>query len=73
MTMLVSTGDKSPGSWNRPEGARGAIFRSTDCGDSWHRVGAGALIRGANHEWFSEDRPEIMIRLLAWFDAHAKS
>jgi dipeptidyl aminopeptidase/acylaminoacyl peptidase len=31
------------------------------------------VIRGANHEWFSEDRPEIMIRLLAWFDAHAKS
>lgn len=40
-TMLVSTGDKSPGSWNRPEGARGAIFRSRDCGESWHRVGAG--------------------------------
>ena len=31
------------------------------------------VIRGANHEWFSEDRPEIMIQLLAWFDAHAKS
>jgi hypothetical protein len=40
-TMLISTGDKSPGSWNRPEGARGALFRSTDCGESWHRVGAG--------------------------------
>lgn len=41
-TMLVSTGDHSPGSWNRPEGARGAIFRSVDCGDSWQRVGVGA-------------------------------
>ncbi|HZT08856.1 MAG TPA: hypothetical protein VFC51_17670 [Chloroflexota bacterium] len=40
--MLISTGDKSPGSWNRPEGARGAIFRSLDSGESWHRVGAGA-------------------------------
>ncbi len=41
-TMLISTGDHSPGSWNRPEGARGAIFRSVDRGDSWQRVGVGA-------------------------------
>ena len=41
-TMLVSTGDHSPGSWNRPAGARGAIFRSVDCGESWHRVGVGS-------------------------------
>src|SRR5581483_12190816 len=38
-TMLISTGDKSPGSWNRPDGARGAVFRSTDAGESWHQVG----------------------------------
>jgi Prolyl oligopeptidase family len=30
------------------------------------------VIRGANHEWFSEARPEVMNRELAWFDAHAK-
>ncbi len=45
--MLISTGDKSPGSWNRPEGARGVIFRSTDLGESWHPVGAGT---GLPHE-----------------------
>ena len=28
------------------------------------------VIRGANHEWFSEDR---MNRELAWFDTHARS
>jgi alpha-beta hydrolase superfamily lysophospholipase len=31
------------------------------------------VIRGANHDWFSEDRPEVMNRMLAWFDAHARS
>jgi alpha-beta hydrolase superfamily lysophospholipase len=31
------------------------------------------VIRGANHEWFSEDRPEVINRVLTWFDAHAKS
>ena len=39
--MLVATADKSPGSWNRPEGARGALFRSFDCAESWHQVGEG--------------------------------
>jgi photosystem II stability/assembly factor-like uncharacterized protein len=40
-TMLIATADKSPGSWNRPEGARAAVFRSFDCGGSWHQIGAG--------------------------------
>jgi photosystem II stability/assembly factor-like uncharacterized protein len=40
-TMLIATADKSPGSWNRPEGAKAAVFRSIDRGESWHRVGAG--------------------------------
>ena len=31
------------------------------------------VIRGANHEWFSEDRPEVMNRVMTWFDAHATS
>jgi pimeloyl-ACP methyl ester carboxylesterase len=31
------------------------------------------VIRGADHEWFSPDRPEVMRRVLAWFDAHGKS
>jgi len=40
-TMLVATADKSPGSWRRPDGARGAVFRSLDCARSWHQVGEG--------------------------------
>ncbi|HEY3118478.1 MAG TPA: hypothetical protein VGK54_17175, partial [Chloroflexota bacterium] len=40
-TMLIATADKSPGSWNRPEGAKGALFRSDDAGGSWHQIGAG--------------------------------
>jgi pimeloyl-ACP methyl ester carboxylesterase len=31
------------------------------------------VIRGANHEWFSEYRPEVIKREVQWFDAHAKS
>ncbi len=40
-SMLIGTADKSPGSWNRPERARSAIFRSNDCARSWHRVTEG--------------------------------
>jgi photosystem II stability/assembly factor-like uncharacterized protein len=40
-TILISTGDHSPGSWRRRDGARGAIFRSVDCAESWHRTGVG--------------------------------
>jgi len=31
------------------------------------------VIRGADHDWFSPDRPEVMKRVLAWFNAHGKS
>jgi photosystem II stability/assembly factor-like uncharacterized protein len=40
-TMLVATADGSPGYWDRPEEARGAIFRSADAAQTWHRVGEG--------------------------------
>jgi photosystem II stability/assembly factor-like uncharacterized protein len=40
-TMLLATADKSPGSWDRPAEARGAIFRSQDGAESWHWVGEG--------------------------------
>ncbi|MPZ15033.1 MAG: hypothetical protein GEU73_11520 [Chloroflexi bacterium] len=40
-TMLIGTADKSPGSWNRPERARSAVFRSDDGAQTWHRVGEG--------------------------------
>jgi photosystem II stability/assembly factor-like uncharacterized protein len=39
-TMLIATADGSPGFWRREErGARAAVFRSDDCGESWYRVG----------------------------------
>ena len=28
------------------------------------------VIPGAGHEWFTPGRPEVMQRVLAWFDAH---
>ncbi len=37
--MLVATADKSPGYWDRPEKAQGAVFRSRDLASSWERVG----------------------------------
>ena len=40
-TMLVTTADKSPGFWGRPEEARSAIFRSEDCAQSWQRAADG--------------------------------
>jgi photosystem II stability/assembly factor-like uncharacterized protein len=39
--MLVATADKSPGYWDRPERAQGALFRSRNLADSWERVGVG--------------------------------
>jgi photosystem II stability/assembly factor-like uncharacterized protein len=40
-TMLIATADHSPGSWQRPEYARSAVFRSDDAARSWHRVVEG--------------------------------
>src|SRR5207237_7569674 len=37
-TMIIATADHSPGSWQRPEFARSAVFRSTDYAQSWERV-----------------------------------
>ena len=39
--MLIATADHSPGSWQRPEYARSAIFRSDDEARPWHRVVEG--------------------------------
>ena len=39
--MVIATADHSPGSWRRPEFARSAVFRSTDCAESWERVTEG--------------------------------
>lgn len=43
-TMLVATADKSPGFWDRPERAQGAIFRSRNLAESWERVGVGQWV-----------------------------
>jgi hypothetical protein len=39
--MLVATADKSPGYWDRPERAQGAVFRSRNLAANWERVGVG--------------------------------
>jgi len=66
-TMLIATADKSPGSWNRPEGARGALFRSLDCAESWQRVGAGLAESMEENVWaiaaHPGDRPSALIGL----------
>jgi alpha-beta hydrolase superfamily lysophospholipase len=31
------------------------------------------VIPGANHDWFNVARPEVMNRMLKWFDVHARS
>jgi photosystem II stability/assembly factor-like uncharacterized protein len=43
-TLLVATADKSPGYWDRPERAQGALFRSRNLAESWERVGVGQWI-----------------------------
>lgn len=41
-SMLVATADGSPGEWRRhARGARAALYRSDDLGDTWERVGIG--------------------------------
>ncbi|MPZ13085.1 MAG: hypothetical protein GEU73_01435 [Chloroflexi bacterium] len=40
-TLLCATADKSPGSWEEPGHAEGAVFRSRDGARSWERVGEG--------------------------------
>lgn len=31
------------------------------------------VIPGVDHQWFSPDRPEVMTRVLQWFDLHSQS
>jgi photosystem II stability/assembly factor-like uncharacterized protein len=51
-TMLVATADKSPGHWDRPERAQGAVFRSRDLAESWERVGVG--------KWLPKDMKQMV-------------
>jgi photosystem II stability/assembly factor-like uncharacterized protein len=50
--ILVATADKSPGYWNRPERAQGALFRSRNMADSWERVGVG--------KWLPENMQQMV-------------
>lgn len=50
--MLVATADKSPGYWERPERAQGAVFRSRNLAESWQRVGVG--------EWLPESMQQMV-------------
>ena len=50
--MLVATADKSPGYWDRPERAQGAVFRSRDFAESWERVGVG--------KWLPENMQQMV-------------
>ncbi len=59
--VLVAAADKSPGYWDRPEKARGALFRSRDLGSSWERVGVG---RG-----LPDDMPQMVWALAQHPDA----
>ena len=50
--MLVATADKSPGYWDRPERAQGAVFRSRNLAESWERVGTG--------KWLPENMQQMV-------------
>jgi hypothetical protein len=50
--MLVATADKSPGYWDRPERAQGAVFRSRNLATSWERVGVG--------KWLPENMQQMV-------------
>ena len=50
--MLVATADKSPGFWDRPERAQGALFRSGNLAESWERVGVG--------KWLPENMQQMV-------------
>jgi photosystem II stability/assembly factor-like uncharacterized protein len=54
--MLVATADKSPGYWDRPEKAQGAIFRSRSLAQSWERVGVG--------QWLPQDMKQMVWALV---------
>ncbi len=54
--MLVATADKSPGYWDRPERAQGAVFRSRHLAESWERVGVG--------KWLPENMKQMVWALV---------
>jgi len=50
--FFVATADKSPGYWDRPERAQGALFRSRNLAQSWERVGVG--------KWLPQDMKQMV-------------
>lgn len=69
--MLVATADKSPGHWDRPERAQGAVFRSRDLAASWERVGVnqGLPDRMLQMVWALTQHPEDPSRIYAGLGA----
>jgi photosystem II stability/assembly factor-like uncharacterized protein len=55
--MLVATADKSPGAWNQRRSARSALFRSSDCAQSWQRVVRGIPEELAPMIWSLANHP----------------
>jgi photosystem II stability/assembly factor-like uncharacterized protein len=70
-TMLVATADKSPGYWDRPERAQGAVFRSRNLAESWERVGVGpAMPRDMKQMvWALAQHPEDPVTVYAGLGA----
>lgn len=69
--VLVATADKSPGFWDRPERAQGAVFRSRDLASNWERVGVGRGLPDHMQQmvWALAQRPDEPQRVYAGLGA----
>ena len=69
--VLVATADKSPGYWDRPEKAQGALFRSRDLAESWERVGVdrGLPDHMLQMVWALTQHPDNPMRVYAGLGA----
>ena len=69
--LLVATADKSPGHWDRPERAQGAVFRSRNLAKSWERVGVGRGLPESMHQmvWALTQHPENPSKVYAGLGA----
>jgi photosystem II stability/assembly factor-like uncharacterized protein len=67
-TMLLATGDKSPGFWRRENrGARAALFKSTDGAQSWTRITRGLADNLDSMIWALVHHPTDFHALFAGF------
>lgn len=70
-SLLVATADKSPGYWDRPERAQGAVFRSRNLAKSWERVGVGNGLPESMQQmvWALAQHPENPAKVYAGLGA----